>query len=242
MSQIGLETLYSNPKAFGNRDDRVIKSKDMSTSATRVLIYSPFALHRAAWLALLSGQPGIEAIGSAGCLEELVPFKSLSGQLTLLAEAETVPPDFVHETQRILPGCGVLFLVQDDRLEAVIALLKTGATGFVLRNQSTGDLSKAIIAVGRGELVLPESIAVQSLLFLSENQAVEGLLEPLTPREQEVLGLLAEGQNNKDIAQSLFLSVRTVEAHLRTIFGKIGVRSRTEAALWAVRQGYAKGS
>jgi DNA-binding NarL/FixJ family response regulator len=61
----------------------------------------------------------------------------------------------------------------------------------------------------------------------------------LTEREQEVLSFLAQGYTNKDIAQALFLSVRTVEAHLRNIFGKLGVTSRTEAALWAVNHDFA---
>jgi DNA-binding NarL/FixJ family response regulator len=65
-----------------------------------------------------------------------------------------------------------------------------------------------------------------------------GLIESLSEREVEVLKFLAQGLTNKDIAQTLFLSVRTVEAHLRNIFGKLGVRSRTEAALWANKHGY----
>jgi DNA-binding NarL/FixJ family response regulator len=68
--------------------------------------------------------------------------------------------------------------------------------------------------------------------------AAQSLVEPLSEREIEVLRLLAHGSTNKDIAQTLILSVRTVEAHLRNIYGKLGVRSRTEAALWAVKHGY----
>ena len=75
--------------------------------------------------------------------------------------------------------------------------------------------------------------------MLARGERLEGdLVEPLSARETEVLGLLARGLTNKDIAQSLMLSVRTVEAHLRSIFGKLAVGSRTEAALWAVRHGY----
>jgi DNA-binding NarL/FixJ family response regulator len=64
-------------------------------------------------------------------------------------------------------------------------------------------------------------------------------IDPLTEREAEVLRLLAQGLTNKDIAQALIISVRTVEAHLRNIYAKLGVDSRTEAALWSVRNGYA---
>lgn len=214
----------------------------MHTTSTRVLIFSPFELHRVAWLALLTGQPGIEVTGSIASKEEATSFQPGTGPLTLLVDVQTVQPDLVQKLSAAFPGCGLLFLVQDDRLEEIVALIKAGATGLISRNQSEGDLSRAIIAAGRGELVLPARLAVQSLLFLAGNEAVQGPIEPLTLREKDVLALLAQGQTNKDIAQALFLSVRTVEAHIRTIFSKIEVRSRTEAALWAVRQGYGQGS
>ena len=89
-----------------------------------------------------------------------------------------------------------------------------------------------------------EKRAFQRRAFLQtvdEARAACGLgreLEGLTARERETLALLAQGMTNKDIAQSLILSVRTVEAHLRNIFGKLGVRARTEAALWATKHGY----
>lgn len=72
----------------------------------------------------------------------------------------------------------------------------------------------------------------------SESLPPDRLIEPLSEREADVLRLLAQGLTNKDIAQTLILSVRTVEAHLRSVYGKLGVRSRTEAALWAVKHGY----
>jgi DNA-binding NarL/FixJ family response regulator len=104
-----------------------------------------------------------------------------------------------------------------------------------------GDLARAIIAAGRGEIALPPHIAGRALAALARGEPAsdEGLIEPLSERELEVLRLLAQGLTNKDMAQTLILSVRTVEAHLRNIFGKLGVRSRTEAALWAVTHGYA---
>ena len=214
----------------------------MYNPSTQVLIFSPLALHRAAWLALMTGQPGIEAIGSLACLEEVAPFQPVTGPMTLLVDVQIVQPDLVQKLHTAFPGCGLLFLVQEDRLEEIVALIKAGATGLISRNQTEGDLSRAIIAAGRGELVLPSKLAVQSLLFLAGNESSQSPLEPLTLREKDVLALLAQGQTNKDIAQSLFLSVRTVEAHIHTIFRKIEVRSRTEAALWGVRQGYGQGS
>lgn len=139
----------------------------------------------------------------------------------------------------LAPNCGLLFLVQSYDLSEVLPLLQAGATGFVSRDETTGNLARAIIATGRGEIVLPAEIAFQSLVTLAREQSLTTLpVRELSERETEVLNLLAQGLTNKDIAQTLVLSVRTVEAHLSSIFAKLGVRSRTEAVLWAVRRGY----
>ena len=88
---------------------------------------------------------------------------------------------------------------------------------------------------------MPPEIALQALTVLARGEPTgpEDLIEPLlTDREVDVLRLLAQGLTNKDIAQTLILSVRTIDAHLRSIFAKLSVRSRTEAVLWAVKHGY----
>ena len=158
---------------------------------------------------------------------------------TILIDLPTPQPEIAHRFRTLAPGCGSLFLVTSFELSIVLPLLQAGATGFISRDATVGDLARAIIAAGRGEIVLPPEIAVQSLMALAQGQPVEKeMVAPLSERETEVLRLLAQGLTNKDIAQALILSVRTVEAHLRGIFAKLGVSSRTEAALWAVQHGY----
>jgi DNA-binding NarL/FixJ family response regulator len=121
-------------------------------------------------------------------------------------------------------------------------LLRLGATGFIARDTPVSDLARGIIAAGRGEVFLPTEFATKALVSLARGDiAQEGAANSLTGREQDVLNLLAQGITNKDIAQSLILSVRTVEAHLCNIYGKLGVASRTEAALWAVSHDYGQG-
>ena len=133
----------------------------------------------------------------------------------------------------------MLFLVQSDDLAEIVPLLQAGATGFVSRNDSVGDLVRAIVAAGRGELVLPSTLAARALTALARGESVGSHpTEALSQRETEVVRLLGQGLTNKDIAQTLILSVRTVETHLHNIYGKLGVCSRTEAALWAVKRGY----
>ncbi len=138
-----------------------------------------------------------------------------------------------------LPDCGLLLLVDSYELKEIVNLLRAGATGFMAHDATVADLARGIIAVGRGEIVLPPEMATQALLALArEKEVPEEITVSLTDREQDVLNLLAQGQTNKDIAQTLFLSVRTVEAHLRNIYGKLNVASRTEAAIWAVNHDY----
>jgi NarL family two-component system response regulator LiaR len=208
--------------------------------STRLLIYSPAALHREAWRALLSDQPGIVIGGVLAEATHLAVLLQPDRPTTLLIDLPTPQPDVIRSLKDIAPDLGLLIFVQSYDLSEIIPLLKAGATGCLSRDESISDLARAIIAVGRGEIVLPPTLAVQALTALAHAEPIEpaNSIEPLTDRETEVLRWLAQGLTNKDIAQTLILSVRTIDAHLRSIFAKLNVRSRTEAAMWATRNGY----
>jgi DNA-binding NarL/FixJ family response regulator len=197
-------------------------------------------LYRAAWQALLSQQPDIMVAGAVDDVSQIAALLEPGQPTTALFDLPFPQPTLVQQLKIIMPDLGLLFLVDSYDLEQILPLLRAGVTGCISRDDSVAELARAIIAVGRGEISLPPSIAVRALAALAQSESVHGggLVEPLSERETEVLGFLAQGLTNKDIAQTLFLSVRTVEAHLRNIFGKLGVRSRTEAALWATRHGH----
>ena len=206
---------------------------------THLFVFSPPALQREAWRALLSNQPGIIISGTLTEPSQITTHIRPDQASAILIDLPAPQPEIAHRFRTLAPRCGLLFLVHSYELSTILPLLQGGATGFISRDASTGDLARAIIAVGRGEIVLPPEIAVQSLMALAQGRPVEKeMVDPLSERESEVLSLLAQGFTNKDIAQTLILSVRTVEAHLRAIFAKLGVSSRTEAALWAVQHGY----
>ncbi|NOZ70677.1 MAG: response regulator transcription factor [Chloroflexi bacterium] len=205
-------------------------------SQTKLLIYAASALHRQAWRALLSAQPHIQV---AGFIDYPQAPASAQAGTTILVDHPTPRPALVRQFRESNPQAGLLFLVSSCELGLILPLLQAGVTGCVSHDASVADLARAIIAVGRGEMFLPPDVAARALMALARGQEPESsLIEPLTGREQEVLTLLAQGHTNKDIAQTLFLSVRTVEAHLRNIYGKLGVHSRTEAALWALKHGH----
>jgi DNA-binding NarL/FixJ family response regulator len=206
---------------------------------TRLIIVSPAALHREAWRALLATHPDIVVGGSVDDVSNLYTLLPSSQPTTLLIDLPAPHLDVVRQVKSAAPEAGVLLLIRSYELAEIVPLLQAGATGFVSRNDSVGDLVRAIVAAGRGELVLPSSIAAGALTALARGESIGSHpVDALSERELEVLRLLGQGLTNKDIAQTLILSVRTVEAHLRNIYGKLGVRSRTEAALWAVRHGY----
>ncbi len=209
-------------------------------SPTEVLILSSFALQGEAWSALLSGQPDIVASGALGVddTSALPALTRLQKPATILVDHPAPRPDLVRRLNEAAPDPNLLLLVGSYELAEILPLLRAGATGCVSRESTVGDLARAIIAAGRGEIALPPLVAARALAALARGEPVgESPVAPLSEKEAEVLQLLGRGLTNKDIAQTLFISVRTVEAHLRGIFAKLGVRSRNEAALWAARRG-----
>jgi two-component system, NarL family, response regulator LiaR len=208
--------------------------------ATSVIIVSPAALQREAWRALLTEQPQIEVTATLGDVDHLATLTPPSPPVVLLFDFPTLRLDIVRQAAAMLPQGGILHLVHSHRLEDMVALIQGGASGCVSRDDTLGDLARSLIAAGRKEWVIPLDMRATVLAELATHEPSDrnAPADKLSEREIEVLRLLAEGLTNKEVAQTLFLSVRTVEAHLRSIFGKLGVASRTEAVLWAVRNGF----
>lgn len=206
---------------------------------TCLIVYCQSNLQRSAWLALLEKQPGITAVTNAATLFELKNRVPAGQSTAVFVDLPDIDVDLVAQLATAASDANLLLLIDKYELNEMVRLLQAGATGFIDRNASAPDLARAVIAVARGEIVLPPAKASQVMLALARGGVQpERPLDNLTDREKEVLTLLAQGLTNKDIAQTLILSVRTVEAHLRNIYGKLQVASRTEAAIWAVNHGF----
>jgi NarL family two-component system response regulator LiaR len=138
-----------------------------------------------------------------------------------------------------LPSTAVLILTAYEYDQYVFALLEAGAAGYLLKDVPSQKLVEAVRAVHAGESALHPVIARKALNHFVHNSAKTGepQAQPLTDREAEVLRLAAKGQSNRQIANKLGLSVRTVQAHLSNVFNKLKVGSRTEAVISALKTG-----
>jgi NarL family two-component system response regulator LiaR len=208
---------------------------------TNLIIFVRAGLYQAAWQALLTGQPGLAMGGTVGDEQDVEKLLCPGQANALLVDGPTLDVRLAEALQMAAPTAGLLFLVDAYDLEAILPLLRAGVHGCLSRQATVGELARALIAVGRQEIVLPPEVAGRALAALARGESPGSpLIEPLSDREEAVLKLLAQGLTNKDMGQTLILSVRTVEAHLRNIYGKLAVHSRTEAVLWAVQHGYGR--
>jgi DNA-binding NarL/FixJ family response regulator len=207
-------------------------------TVTRVAILSPSSLPREAWKALLSMQPGIVVAWEASGPEALVETAHPDGGGCVLLDTGPDATDMLRRLSRKVLNWRALVLVDACEVAQIVELIRAGAMGVITRDSTLAELVSGLVAAARGEIVLPGSLAPQVLAQLMDGRAAATETPPsLSPREADVLQCLAQGLTNKLIAQKLLLSVRTVEAHLRAIYDKLGVASRTEAVLWAVRHG-----
>jgi DNA-binding NarL/FixJ family response regulator len=141
--------------------------------------------------------------------------------------------------KKLAPRTAVLVFTAYDYDEYVFAILEAGAAGYLLKNSRSSELVEAVRRVAAGESVLHPAIAAKVLNRVSKREpAADEMLEPLTERELEVLRLAALGLSNREIADQLYVSPRTVQSHMANIFGKLNVGSRTEAVMVGLRRGW----
>jgi two-component system response regulator DegU len=151
--------------------------------------------------------------------------------------------EVVRQLQDRVTSTAILALTAHDDPEMIFGLLESGATGYVLKDEALETLANAVCATARGESWLSPSVASQVVRRAvakktSQPEAPTADGESLTPREMEVLCLLAQGLDNTAIADQLSITKRTVQNHVSNIYGKLMVSSRTEAMLYAINRGW----
>lgn len=207
----------------------------------RIALAEDHHVVRTAVASLLSRHNEFEVVGeiAEGGERLLEAVNSIRPDLLLL-DAHMPGHDVVQDVIKLLhlhPSLKILVLSAYDRREYVLGLLKAGALGYVLKDDSSHMLVSAIRAVARGgEWVSPQ---VANVLLESVRHQEQTPGANLTPRELEVLQALASGAANSKIAEQLFITEQTVKNHVSNIFKKLGVETRVEAVLYALRHGLA---
>lgn len=202
----------------------------------RVLLAEDHAVVRGGLLQLLGDLDEMVVVGAASGGEEAVRLAAEHRPDVVLMDLEMPGIDGIEATRRIRcadPDVNIVVLTAFSDRGRILDAIDAGAVGYLLKDAEPDELIRGLHAAARGESPLAPKAAQALVAARTEHRD-----DPeLTPREREVLGLLADGLPNKLIARRLDISEKTVKAHLTNIFQRIGVTDRTQAALWAQRHG-----
>jgi DNA-binding NarL/FixJ family response regulator len=209
----------------------------------RVLLVDDHAIVRRGVQAYIDNLPGLEVIGEAADGRQaldLLQQRHTTGEPmpdVVLMDLQMPRMDGVAATEaigRAHPGIRVVVLTSFGEVERVHAALAAGAAGYVLKDADPAEVATAITAAAAGEVHLDSAVARQLARRMAAPQAG---LTSLTAREREILTLVAQGQSNREIADTLVISERTARTHVSNVLTKLQLASRTQAALLAIREG-----
>lgn len=212
----------------------------------RVLLVDDHSLFREGLARILSDAPEIQIVAGVSSGEEA--FAQISGLKPDLLLMDVNMPGWggVETARRVhhaFPELRVLMLTVSEREGDLFDAIRAGARGYMLKNARSAELTDAIQRVHAGEAIIAPVMAAKLLDEFAAQSAAKSVPAgwdgeaELSERERQVLTMVAQGMSNKEIGAALALSPHTVKAHLRTILDKLHLRSRAEAAAWAVRRG-----
>jgi len=193
---------------------------------------------------LLEREANFEVIGEAGDGEEAVGMARRLKPDVVIMDISMPNLNGIEATRQIKalhPPAVILILTAYDYEQYIFPLLEAGAAGYLLKDVGSRELIEAIQTVHRGEAVLHPAVARKVMERLRQSKTEptgERVSDLLTKRETIILKMAAKGMSNTDIGRELHLSVRTIESHLGSIFNKLGVGSRTEAVIKAMKKGW----
>ncbi|HEX6934791.1 MAG TPA: response regulator transcription factor [Streptosporangiaceae bacterium] len=207
---------------------------------TRILVADDHALVRQGLKYVINGEHDLEVVAEAADGAEAVK-RALAGDIHLAILDVSMPRmtglQAARELSRSRPDLRLLILSMYDNEQFLFEALKAGASGYVLKSGADEDIVEACRAAMRGQSFLYPS-AISALVRDFINRAVrDGDSDPLTPRELEVLKLVAEGKSSRQIAGLLVVSVKTVERHRADILHRLGLRDRVDLTRYAIRRG-----
>ena len=215
---------------------------DGDAPSVRVLVVDDHALFRHGLLQVLGTEPDLEVVGEARDGIEAIEQAAALLPDVVLMDVKMPTLNGIEAARRIRaaqPSVRVLMLTESEDEEDLYAAVRAGATGYLLKEVGIDEIAGAIRAVAAGQALVSPGMTTK---LLSEFNALSRRLEEehdgrrLTDRELEVLRLIARGMSNKDIGADLVIAENTVRNHVRNILEKLQVRSRVEAAMYAVRE------
>ena len=217
----------------------------MSSESIKVLLADDHAVVRQGTRELLEREEGIDVVAEASDGKKAVQ-KAIKERPDVVVMDFAMPElngiEATRQIKAVAPGIAILVLTAYDSDQYIFAFLEAGAAGYLLKDVQVDELVEAIRAVHAGESMLHPAIARKVINRFAkpeeQTNVVRAPLDHLTERELEVLKMAAKGMSNREIAQQLTISVRTVQTHLTNIFNKMGVGSRTEAVVHALRKNW----
>jgi DNA-binding NarL/FixJ family response regulator len=217
----------------------------------RILIVDDHALFRMGIAGILGREREFEIVGEAADGRSAIEAAESLTPGIVLMDLSLPAPGGIETTQRIrreLPATAVVVMAQDEDEESLFASIKAGAAAFVIKDISPEDLIHVIRRVSQGEFLINDKVfskpAVASRVLKEfrelavYGQEAQPIFAPLSPREVEILDNIAQGMTNKQVAYALSISEQTVKNHMSSILRKLSVNDRTQAVVYAMRQGW----
>lgn len=212
---------------------------EMSRNETiRVVVVDDHEMFVQGLAAVLGADPGIEVVATAGSVETGTAAVRLHSPDVVLMDYELPDGDGAGATERIkaeVPETQVVMVTSFDDEGVLVRAIEAGCSGFITKHKAVQEVAAAVRAADAGEALISPSMLARLLPRLRQNP--RGVGADLTPREVEVLTLLAVGESNQKIAEALVLSLHTVRNHVQNVITKLGAHSKLEAVATAVREG-----
>jgi len=236
---------YTGPERRRGGPDR------RNMEQTKLLLVDDHALFRMGMRGLLERKPDFLIVGEADDSRSAIDLALETSPDIILMDLTLPSPGGIETTQRIkreLPSVGIIVLAQNEEEDALFDAIKAGAAAFILKDVGPDDLVTIIRRVSDGEYLINDKVfakpAVASRVLKEFRElAVYGqdaapIFAPLSPREVEILDNIAQGMTNKQVAYALSISEQTVKNHMSSILRKLSVNDRTQAVVYAMRQGW----
>ncbi len=237
---------YSGPERRRGGPDRRAGGEK-----THILIVDDHALMRVGMRNILEREPDFVVVGEADDSRSAIEAAAELSPDIILMDLTLPPPGGIETTQRIkreLPATGIIILAPDEDEDALFDAIRAGAAAFILKDVGPDDLVTIIRRVGMGEFLINDKVfarpAVASRVLKEFRElAIYGqeaapIFAPLSPREVEILDNIAQGMTNKQVAYALSISEQPVKNHMSSILRKLSVNDRTQAVVYAMKQGW----